>query len=247
MHKRGLCEPPNRDRLKEPLPPLPRPSLDLPGYADELALLRFLHRMRDTPVVAGNWRRARRYRVAWTILAVVRGLGCRPSEAYALTWHSVAADFNTVRFYDSKTGKDRRVPVVLEWVRQALAEAHARPNVSADSPVCANVIGRPFSEESTPAHLIRDLSADHAADFPKVRWKQMQKLQIAHLIRLGFPPHVVARWSDHTLSVQERHYYEDTSYLPPEVAQDYGEFGVLSEYGKRVREHLGSFSRDLTV
>jgi hypothetical protein len=63
--------------------------------------------------------------------------------------------------------------------------------------------------------------------------------------RLGFPPHVVAHWSDHTLSVQERHDCEGDNYLPPEDGYDFAEFGVLSEYGKRGLFHQGAYSREM--
>jgi hypothetical protein len=55
---------------------------------------------------------------------------------------------------------------------------------------------------------------------------------IAQMIRSGFPAHVVAHWTGHTLSVQERHYMDDRAYLPGEG--DYAEFGIMTDYGKRV-------------
>jgi hypothetical protein len=58
---------------------------------------------------------------------------------------------------------------------------------------------------------------------------------------------VVAHWSDHTLSVQEQHDSEGDSDLPREDGYDLAEFGVLSEYGKRVLFHQGADSREVAV
>jgi integrase len=246
MHKRGICEPPNRNRMREYMPPKQSPSIRLCGYDDEMKILRFFYGMRDAPSHGRNWRKQRRYRSAWMLLVVVRGLGCRPPEARGLTWGSVEDDFSKVKFFDSKTNKDRVVPVVLAWVRDALAEERARTVALPDSPVCKNTHGGPFVNEGNLSTMIRAIIDDHP-ECPGLKLKEAQKLQIAQMIRLGFPPHVVAKWSDHTLTVQERHYYVDHSYLPPEKTQDYDEFGVLSEYGMRVREHLGTFSKDISV
>ena len=67
----------------------------------------------------------------------------------------------------------------------------------------------------------------------------MQKYCITQLIQAGFPPHVVAFWTGHTLTVQERHYIEENAYLPQQE-RDYGEFAVLSDHGKLA---LAKFAR----
>jgi integrase len=166
---------------------------------------------------------------------LVRGLGCRPSEALSLSWDTVFLDpgFEKVRFLDTKDGRKtgrphRTAPVLFEWVRQTLVEMkerHGRPG----GPVCPNFNGKPFQDDSSHSQMIRDILRREGR--PAYTLKKMQKYYITQLIQAGFPPHVVAFWTGHTLTVQERHYIEENAYLP-QAERDYGELSVLSSHGK---------------
>jgi hypothetical protein len=57
------------------------------------------------------------------------------------------------------------------------------------------------------------------------------------MIHLRFPAASIAKWTGHTLTVQEQHYCEEGYFLPSAVHRDYGRFGSLSEYGKRCLQY----------
>jgi integrase len=182
---------------------------------------------------------------SWAVVLIVRGLGCRPSEATALSWETLDLANNKVRFIHSKNGKSRTVPILLQWVKDGLEELWELRGKPHSGAVCLNYEGKVWKDDTNVSDLFRRIALTHKRTL--IHLKDMEKLQIAQLIRLGFPPHVVAHWSDHTLSVQERHYYEGDSYLPPEDGYDFAEFGALSEYGKRVLFHQGAYSREMAV
>lgn len=249
MATRGICGPIDRDAIKEVMPPRPVVEINLPSWEEDLDMIRFYHSIRrpgewskDLESGKGSWMRRASTMSAWPVVLIVRGLGCRPSEATALSWETVDLAGNRVRFIHSKNGRSRTVPIVLEWVRVGLEELWEMRGRPAKGAVCLNYKGKFWRYDMGVADLVNQISERYGRKH--IQLKQMEKLQIAQLIRLGFPPHVVAHWSDHSLSVQERHYYEGDSYLPPEDGYDYGPFGVLSEYGRRVLQHQGGYTRE---
>ena len=79
---------------------------------------------------------------AWPVVLLIRGLGCRPSEATALSWSTVDLPNNRVRFIHSKNSKSRTVPIVLEWVRVGLEELHEKMGRPSTGAVCLNYKGK---------------------------------------------------------------------------------------------------------
>ena len=84
---------------------------------------------------------------------------------------------------------------------------------------------------------------------PHCTLKKAQKLYITQLIQAAFPPNVVAFWTGHTLTVQERHYIEENAYLP-HSERDYGQFGILSAHGqaalRQFAHHVGEMGQGVT-
>lgn len=245
MAARNICGPINRERVREVMPEKPVPVVNVPTWDSDLESLRFFHGKRLTDSKGPGWRHNRCYFPAWSLVAVVRGLGCRPSEATALDWSTVDLVRARVKFLKSKNNRSRVVPILFQWVHDALSEAWERAGKPKFGPVCVKWDGDFWRWDVSAANLIQRTCEFHGR--PVYHLKKAQKLHIAHLIRLGFPPHVVAYWTDHTLSVQEKHYYEGDGYLPPEDGWDYAEFGSLSDFGEKVRSHHGSYSKSLEV
>lgn len=248
MASKGICGPINRDSIREVMPVRPTVEINLPPWEEDLEMIRFYHSCRQPgewskgmEAGKGSWMRLASQMSAWPVVLLIRGLGCRPSEATALSWETVDLPNNRVRFIHSKNSKSRAVPIVLEWVRVGLGELHEKRGRPSTGAVCLNYKGQFWKYDMGVSDLVNQISARNGRR--NIKLKDMEKLQIAQLIRLGFPPHVVAHWSDHSLTVQERHYYSGDSYLPPEDGYDYGQFGELSEYGKKVLLHQGGYAR----
>jgi integrase len=250
MHKRGLCEKPDREAIMEHMPRRTIPIVVLPEPSADAASIRFFrdHRhqvMFDTvatdertngPYRRVNKRRSMNHRSAWSLALCVRGLGCRPSEATALMWGSVSKDLKVVHLLSTKTGVAREVPILFEWVRAGLEELRA----DHEGALCRSSKGKPFVHDTNVSACWKEILQCH--NQPPYLLKKSQKCFIAHAIRIGFPPHVVANWTGHTLTVQEKHYCEGRSYLPSRDADVYGELGVLSAWGEEVRKHLSAFA-----
>jgi integrase len=246
MFERGICEEPNRKLIREALPDKEVPVVTIPAFDSDLESLRLLHSIRLSDASDGlNWKRALSYWGAWSLVLVIRGLGCRPSEATALSWETVDLENGTVRFIRSKNKKNRRVPILFEWVRVGLLEAWEKAGRPTAGPICTTWQGTYWHKDSAASYLVKRVCAMNKR--PQYRLKEAQKLYIAHVIQLGFPPHVVAHWTDHSLSVQEKHYHTADGYLPPEADWDYSEFGKLSEYGHKVKKHVSFLGNDITI
>jgi integrase len=246
MASRRICEPINRDRVREVMPEKPVPVVKVPTWQDDLETLRFFYGKRLTDSSKGpQWKHNRCYYPLWSLVLVVRGLGCRPSEATALTRETVDLERSRVKFLKSKNNRSRIVPILFQWVHDGLVEAWERAGRPKSGPVCRKWDGNLWRWDVSAANLMQRTCEYH--DRPVYQLKKAQKLHIAHLIRLGFPPHVVAYWTDHTLSIQEKHYYEGDGYLPPEDGWDYAEFGILSKFGELVRSHHGAYSKALDI
>lgn len=241
MAKRGLCERPNRDRVKESLPQKIAPNIKLIGWREDLESLRYFRDNRIKSWKGRNHHAGRGWFSLWSLVAIVRGTGCRPSEATRLTWQTVDLEGGKIRFLKSKTGGNRTVPILYQWLHDAMVEI--RDLTGDTGPVCKTVYGTPFLKLASACALMNRFSSKCGRT--TYHLKMAQKLQLNHLIRMGFPPHVISKWSDHSLSMQERHYMEEQAYFPPDAAEDYEEFGVLTPFGQKVKDHLSGFSKDL--
>src|SRR4051794_10841058 len=89
LSSRNLCEKPNRPLILEGVPERIPPNVTLPSWRDDVDAIRYYHSKRNEPVVGSTWRKPKGYHSIWSLILVVRGLGCRPSEATRLTWDSV--------------------------------------------------------------------------------------------------------------------------------------------------------------
>jgi hypothetical protein len=69
------------------------------------------------------------------------------------------------------------------------------------------------------------------ADCPHCDLKDFQKVGIGAMLDAGFPPYAVSTWTGHSGATMMKHYSQDNFYLLPTPAEDYEEFGMLSEYG----------------
>ena len=152
----------------------------------------------------------------------------------------MAKDLKTVKFLATKTGIAREVPVLFQWVHDGLVELHGiHGGVGA---VCRSSLGREWSDDAGISCCWRQILKENKP--PKYTLKKSQKLFISHAIKQDLP-HVVANWTGHLLTVQERHYCEGKSYLPSREEDEYAEIGDLSEWGANVRKHLSAFSNSL--
>jgi integrase len=246
MADRGLCERPNRKRIHEVVPDMIPPAPNLPDWQADRDTIRFFYDRRFTE--EHNWKRNRRYWAAWCLIVVVRGLGCRPTEALSLSWDTVNLEpgYEKVRFVDTKDGRKtgrphRTAPILFEWVREAFIEMRERSHKPGGA-VCLNAIGRFWKDDSSGNQMIREILQQNEMD--SYTLKKSQKLYITQLIQAGFPPHVVAFWTGHTLTIQERHYIEETAYLPHAV-QDYEGFGKLSTHGEAALRKFARFSGEM--
>ncbi len=218
--EQGWCDTPSRKKIGRLVPDMKPPEVRLADWKDDLNALRSLSVARLAAPIC--W-------AAWCQVVVVRGLGCRPSEAYSLSWDTVTLTpgAETVRFLDPKDGRPRVVPVLFEWTRLALCDMKRK---TVGKAVCPNTQGRPWKDDAAPTRAVKTTA--ERCGLGGYRLKQAQKLAIRQMIQVGLPPHVVAFWTGHTLSTQEKHYLQEDAYLPGEN-KDYAEYGVLSEHGKK--------------
>ncbi len=235
MAKRGIAwARPDRDRIAEVCPRLVRPMVVLPEREVDYKTIKYLHENRFHS--ASNWQRNRAHLSAWAYLLIVRGLGCRPTEALTLEWSTVnlTPGKEKVLFMKPKEtwrsgAAYRTVPVLFEWVRAGLVELHGLW-YSKGGTVLRNAWNEPYGDDDSATERIQGILAD--AGLPPYTMKKSQKLAIEQMIRAGFPSSAVAAWTGHTETIMKGHYREEDNHLPPEAPFDYKEFGKLSAFGK---------------
>jgi integrase len=250
LHRKGLCDAIDRDEIREHQPILTGDGLTLPPWERDLEIIGTLHDNRRNfgpppGYFRGNWS-------MWLMFLLVRGLGCRPSEAMTLTWDTVDLERGIVRFMLPKEmakSKNRRrpvspwrdVPILLEWVREGLIEAKEQFESKK-----LKERGRP----SCPAVAITDrgnywtedayLNRQRRRTFKRLglpnsyRFKHAQKSFIDQMVHTGFPFHVIAAFTGHSPEVQRQFYCPTSTYLALDGVRDYGRFGVLSDRGRAI-------------
>lgn len=231
LHRRRyFSDPLDLEIIKEVTPVRPSPMVQLPSVDQDVQFIRELRT---------GAREARRENIrrsmwpAWCLYLLVRGLGCRPSEAMGLTWSTIDLSAGTVRIHGKNRVDWRTVPVLFNWVYDGLKEIWNDQENPTRGAVCRNAYGAPWTNTSSPCLAIRMAGT--------MRLKQAQKLHIMQLIRMGFPAHVVAVWTGHSLSIQEKHYCEEDAYIPKD--HDYGEFAELTELGKKCFDKVTQWGR----
>jgi hypothetical protein len=141
-----------------------------------------------------------------------------------------------------KTGRPHRTaPILSEWIREAFIEMRER-NHKPFGAVCLNSIGRYWKDDSPGNQMFREILQQKKRG--SYTLKKSQKLYITQLIQAGFPSHVVAFWTGHTLTIHERHYIEENVYLP-HAARDYCGLGTLSAHGEAALRKFARFSGEI--
>lgn len=250
LARRGLCEFPDRVQIREVLPEKwAAPILPPPPEQDKVCLeWLYKHRLDYQRKTVRRGKAARDMRCgktfrahhsAWCLILLVRGLGCRPSEATALDWSTIDLGNHQVRFVKSKNKNNRTVPILYQWVQDGLAELWEMRGRPTTGPVVLSCLDRVYGNDNAASDLLTKVS--QANKFPCLyHLKKAQKCWHEQTIRVGFRPWDVAKWADHSISVQEAHYASADTYLPKSGGPfDYGQFGGLSSYGVLCMEHFG--------
>ena len=136
LASKRICEPVDRDRIRELMPARPVVEINLPTWRDDLDNLRFYFKIRRygdwaKPLEGRNrWKMLRSHQSAWSVVLIVRGLGCRPSEATALSWETVDLANNKVlrplQEWQVAHGSDP-LAVGQGWARRTLGAAGQAP------------------------------------------------------------------------------------------------------------------------
>jgi len=132
------------------------------------------------------------------LVIFLAGTGARLSEATALTWGQVAADYTSVLFTRTKGGKSRGVPLPTE-VQQLLMDL--KPNqVSLEDRVFL-YDGRPFEDPKKAWQRAR-----RRAGLSHVRVHDLRHYYAARLVRRGVPLYSVQRLLGHSSPVLTQRY-----------------------------------------
>jgi len=247
MAKRGIVwAKPDRDRIREVCPRLVKPLVILPERETDYRILKYLY---DERFHSGSdWQRNRAHFSIWAFILLVRGLGCRPTEALTLQWDTVKLlpGKEKVLFMKPKESwrsgsRYRTVPVLWEWVRKGLEEMRERWYVPG-KPVLVNAWNKPWTNDDTATERLQAILAD--AGLPAYTPKESQKLAIDQMLRAGFPADAIAKWTGHNELVMQQHYQEEGAHLPPDAPFDYKEFGVLSDFGRECLEYTRGIRRE---
>jgi integrase len=190
--------------------------------------------------------------MAWRLYVLVRGLGCRPKEAFTLAWDTIQLEEGLVTFKDVKeeklkaprrgrprrslrTVRDRPVPIIWQWVQDALEEmkalgaGHGRAvatNTEDTHHKGTGQVANAFARRLKALGLYR---AGYGL-------KACQRAALIHLEQV-LPPWVVARLAGHGMGIHEAHYSNNRSHLPELGDRDLGRFDVLSAAGTAMVAH----------
>ncbi len=181
---------------------------------------------------------------AWRLFVLVRGLGCRPKEACTLSWDTVQIKEGVITFRNTKEAKlkskrrgasrrairDRVVPVVFQWVEDAIKEIQSLGGKRGTA-VAVNTEGdfhrgAGQASNSMGRHL-KTLGLKREG----YNLKACQRAGLAQL-ETCLPPWVVARIAGHSLTIHMARYSTNDSHLPTHEDRNYGIFGTLSASGK---------------
>jgi hypothetical protein len=136
------------------------------------------------------------------------------------------------RGHSRRAVKDRTVPIVFQWVQEALTEIQAI-GAKRGTAVAVNTEGdnHKGSGQATNAfsRRLRELGLKRTG----YSLKACQRAAIGHLEQF-LPPWVVARIAGHSLQVHMDRYSKNESHLVAPPDRDYGPFGALSAIGRRM-------------
>ena len=209
----------------------------IPEWKLDFATLKAMHKHRhDSPATQSAWR----------LYLLVRGLACRPKEAFTLSWDTVQVSEGLVRFKNVKEEKlkskrrgrsrravrDRLVPIVFQWVQDALNEIQSL-GARRGTAVAVNTEGKNHLSAAQASNAFGRVLRELRLKCAGYSLKACQRAAIVHLEQF-LPPWVVARIAGHSLDIHMAHYSTNDSHLPQQRDRSYGEFDVLSEAGKEM-------------
>ena len=206
----------------------------VPDWQVDLATLQKMHESRFSNDAAFS---------AWRLFVLVRGLGCRPKEAFTLSWDTVQVDEGVVTFKNTKEEKlkskrrgrsrravkDRPVPIVFQWVQDALNEIKAL-GAKRGTAVAVNTDGSFHRGSGQASNAFGRQLRVLGLKRPGYNLKACQRAALNHLEQI-LPPWVVARIAGHSLDIHMQHYSVNNSHMPAQKGRDYGQFERLSRAG----------------
>ena len=172
----------------------------------------------DSPQAKKLAARARHARVMeLTVLQMATGL--RISEALSLTWENVKIDQDgtawiTVTAELAKTGKARRVPVLVPEVSAVLARAHAGTGLVIPAPTDTNKPWERGGATKAVRHYYTGLADTQGFEFLRDNrshvWRKVLTTAMAGIL----PPHLISAYFGHTPEVSGASYTDAISVKP---------------------------------
>ena len=172
----------------------------------------------DSPQAKKLSARARHARVMeLTVLQMATGL--RISEALTLTWENVEIDnegtaWVTVTAELAKTGKARKVPVLVPEVSAALAKAHAGTGLVIPAPTDASKAWERGGATKAVRHYYTGLAGTQGFEFLRENrshvWRKVLTTAMAGIL----PPHLISAYFGHTPEVSGASYTDSVSVKP---------------------------------
>lgn len=172
----------------------------------------------DSPQAKKLSARARHARVMeLTVLQMATGL--RISEALTLTWENVEIDADgtawiTVTAELAKTGKARKVPVLVPEVSAALAKAHMGTGLVIPAPTDANKAWERGGATKAVRHYYTGLADTQGFEFLRENrshvWRKVLTTAMAGIL----PPHLISAYFGHTPEVSGASYTDAVSVKP---------------------------------
>jgi integrase len=183
---------------------------------------------------------------AWRLYVLVRGLGCRPKEAFTLSWDTVQVEEGLVTFRNVKEERlkskrrgrsrravrDRSVPIVFQWVQDALNEIKSL-GAKRGTAVAVNTEGTHHKGAAQAANAFGRQLRVIGIKRSGYSLKASQRAAIVHLEQV-LPPWIVARIAGHSLDIHMAHYSTNDSHLPSRKDREYGRFDMLSPAGREM-------------
>lgn len=172
----------------------------------------------DSPQAKKLSARARHARVMeLTVLQMATGL--RISEALTLTWENVEIDnegtaWVTVTAELAKTGKARKVPVLVPEVSAALAKAHAGTGLVIPAPTDTSKAWERGGATKAVRHYYTGLADTQGFEFLRENrshvWRKVLTTAMAGIL----PPHLISAYFGHTPEVSGASYTDSVSVKP---------------------------------
>lgn len=172
----------------------------------------------DSPQAKKLSARARHARVMeLTVLQMATGL--RISEALTLTWENVEIDKDgtawvTVTAELAKTGKARKVPVLVPEVSAALAKAHAGTGLVIPAPTDTSKAWERGGATKAVRHYYTGLADTQGFEFLRENrshvWRKVLTTAMAGIL----PPHLISAYFGHTPEVSGASYTDSVSVKP---------------------------------